>query len=631
MGRTLWIAAGAVAIALPAAGDVTPTGPFAEVAETGQRGAGLAASVTYGAIQTPLVDGAGTFLFATELDGETPLAGGRNGGIFLGHRGALQMVAHAGDAAPGAGGAVWSDVIGGALMLRAGGRIAFPAELLGPDAAHNGGVWAGTAGSLTLVAREGDPAPGTTVNYAAGNLDNFFQDTLQLAMNDSGTVALRAKLAGTGVTTANDTAIFSGTPGALALVVRLGLPAPGAGGATYANSGSETFSAPGITASGNLFFRGHLTGTGVTGLNADGLWYGAPGALSLVVRAGLAVSGPGIPAGSTLIGLGAERPVVNDAGQVMFDGPAFNGASFAGAVWLGLPGSLAPIATQGLAAPSDTLGASFSGLFLHHRLNASGQAVFRANLSSGGGDYGLYGWDGATLRRLARTGDQAPGMAAGETFSGLASEDVFLNAAGKVLFRDTTKPSFTQGIWVADVTTGDVQLVASTGVSPTVTGQAARLLIEADLFTPWKTAGSGPDGRASPLGDDGTIAFAGTFIDGHIAVLTKSAGGAVGPCTDLASCLAALQGTLPDAAVAPDGKSRKVAKQLAKYFNSANKFAIKAGTTTGRKQTKNYAAARKAVTKLLAVAASADAKARLAANLTDIQTTGNGSLSFIPQ
>jgi hypothetical protein len=627
MRRTLSIVAAGLALTLPAAGDVTTTGPFAEVAETDGHAAGLPTAITYGAVQTPVVDGSGTFLFASELSGAPAVAGIRDGGIFLGHRGALQLVARAGTAAPGAAGAVWSDVIGGALMLRSGGRIAFPAQLSGPDAAHNGGVWAGTVGHLVLVAREGDPAPGTTAVFASANPDRYFQEKLHLAMNDAGALALRAKLSGTGVTSANDQAIYAGMPGAVALVARLGDPAAAAGGATFHNDGTEGFSPPSITASGKVLFRGHLTGTGVTGQNADGLWYGDPSALGIVVRTGQAMSGTGIPANSTLIGLGAIRPEVDDTGRILFDGISYNGVTAAQAMWLGLPASLAPIAVQGAAAPDDSKGATFSGLFMQRRLNATGQAVFRANLSTSGGDYGLYGWDGATLRRLARTGDQAPGLPAGETFSGTPTDDVYINAAGKVLFRDTTNPTFTQGIWIADVATGDVQLLARNGVTATVEG-TPRLFIETDLFTGWDTAGSPPDGRSSPLGDDGTFTLLAQFVDGHLAVLTRSAGG--GACTDLASCLASLAADLPDPATAPNSKSRKVAKSLAKLLTAANKAVAKAPTLSGRKQAKQYAAARKSLAKLVAAAAAADAKGRLSATLADVQSAGGGAIAFIP-
>jgi IPT/TIG domain-containing protein len=523
MRRTIVTAAAAIAGVLGVARAVDPVPAFSKVAETGDRAAGLPSGISYSAIELPMVDGSGTFLFDAQLDGGSQPAEIHDSGVFLGKRGALQLVARAGDVAPGTGGAAWSDLLAIGQILRAGGRVAFPGEIAGADTAHDGGLWAGTVGALQLVAREGDPAPGTTVVFAGGN--RYFQDQLHLAMNDSGAVAFRAKLAGTGVTTANDQALFAGMPGALSLVARLGAGAPDAGGATFTKAGSESFTPPSIDASGKILFRGHLVGQGVTPTNADAIWFGDPAAPTIAVRGGQAVSGPGIPPNSTLTGLGAEPPVLNDAGQILFEAPAFDGATLNQAVWLRTGDALAPIAVHGQTAPLDSKGATFTGLFEHLRLNADGQAAFHALLSSDPSDWGLYAWDGATLRGLARTGDPAPGMPAGETFGTLPGEDVFINAAGRVLFRQTTLPSSIVGVWLADAATGSVQLLARTDVAtPVDVDGTSEKIIDLTLFSGPDTSGSTQDGRSAPLGDDGTYAILAQFLDGHLAVLTNAAG-----------------------------------------------------------------------------------------------------------
>src|SRR5262245_28876093 len=465
MRRTLVMTAAWIAGLLGVARAVDPA-KYSKAAETGDHAAGQPAAVTYSAIEPPTVDGSGTFLFAAQLDDGSLPPDIHGSGVFVGHRGALQLVARAGDVAPGTAGLLWSDLLNVDGLLRPGGLVAFSGELAGSDATHDGGFWVGAGGELALVAREGDPAPGTTVTYASAG--RYFQGQMHLAMNDFGTVAFRAKLAGTGVTTANDQALFAGLPGALSLVARLGSVAPDAGAATFAKPGSESFSAPSVNAAGQILFRGHLAGQGVTGTNADAIRLGRPAAPVIAVRGGQAVSGPGIPPSSTLIGLGADPPVLNDAGQVLFEAPAFDGATLTQAVWLLTGDTLAPIAASGQAAPLDSKGPAFAPRFQHLRLNARGQAAFHALLSSSASAWGLYAWDGAVLRGLARTGDQAPGMPLGETFGTLPGEDVYLNAAGKVLFRHTTSPSSITGVWLADVTTGVVQLVARTDVNTEV-------------------------------------------------------------------------------------------------------------------------------------------------------------------
>jgi hypothetical protein len=531
MRRKTWItaAAGAAGV-LAAARAAEPVPAFSKIAETADKAAGLPAAIRYSAIEMPMVDGAGTFLFAAQLDGGSPPAGIHDSGVFLGRRGALQLVAHAGDIAPGTGGLLWSDLLNVDELLRPGGRVAFSGEVAGADTAHDGGFWAGKIGSLALVAREGDPAPGTTVTYASAG--RYFQGQLHLAMNDSGTVAFRAKLAGTGVTTANDTALFAGTPGALSLVARLGGVAPDAGAATFTKPGTESFSPPSINSSGKILFRGHLTGTGVTATDADAIWLGDPAAPTIALRGGQTVSGPAIPPNSKLIGLGAEPPVLNDAGQILFESSAFDGANLTQAVWVGTPGAFAPIAVSGASVPGDSQGATFAGLYEHLRLNPSGQAAFHALLSSSASDWGLYAWNGVALRGLARTGDQAPGMPPGEKFGTLPGGDVFINSAGKVLFRWTTSPSSIAGVWLADATTGDVQLVARTDVNASVNVDGTpEHIIDLTIYNGPDTAGSAPDGRSSPLGDDGTYALVAQFLDGNLAVLTNAGVPAVGGVT----------------------------------------------------------------------------------------------------
>jgi hypothetical protein len=172
------------------------------------------------------------------------------------------------------------------------------------------------------------------------------------------------------------------------------------------------------------------------------------------------------------------------------------------------------------------MGATFGGTFFHLRLNGAGHAEFEAELSTSASDSGLFVWDGAVLHEIARTGDDAPGMV-GEKFGSLISEDVFLNAGGKLLFRETTQPSGFHGVWVADPATGSVQLVARDGAAMTVDGKS-KTITDILLFSGPDTAGSTQDGRSAPFGDDGTIVMLAKYSDNHSAVLTASVGASSG-------------------------------------------------------------------------------------------------------
>lgn len=82
-----------------------------------------------------------------------------------------------------------------------------------------------TATSHTVVARRGGPVaglPGVILDLVPADYD--------LRLNDNGVVAFPSRIAGSGVTSQNDSAVFVGTPGNLALIAREGDVIPGSGG-----------------------------------------------------------------------------------------------------------------------------------------------------------------------------------------------------------------------------------------------------------------------------------------------------------------------------------------------------------------------------------------------------------------
>ena len=81
-------------------------------------------------------------------------------GIFSGASGALGLVAYHGDPAPGTDGQFLNLLD---PSLNAAGQTAFGATLSGSGigSTNDSGIWSEGSGALALVAREGDPAPGT--------------------------------------------------------------------------------------------------------------------------------------------------------------------------------------------------------------------------------------------------------------------------------------------------------------------------------------------------------------------------------------------------------------------------------------------------------------------------------------
>jgi hypothetical protein len=189
----------------------------------------------------------------------------------------LRTVALSGQPAPGASGAVFG-AFTEAPTLNELGQVAFVnilerAASVGEFNDH--GAWSEGSGSLALVAREDDPAPGLP--------EVQFGSAISLPMlNDSGQTAFRMGLRGPGTTSDDDGAIWSELNGPLQVVVREGSLAPGIrGGGTF----SFLFG-PSLGES-HLAFTARLLNVGsVSDSNDTGLWRADGGAVSLVAREG---------------------------------------------------------------------------------------------------------------------------------------------------------------------------------------------------------------------------------------------------------------------------------------------------------------------------------------------------------
>jgi hypothetical protein len=280
------------------------------------------------------------------------------------------------------------------------------------------GIWAGSAGSLQLVAQTGQQAPGTAtgVNFAntpfISQQPFFFSPT---AMNASDAIAFTSGLAGPGVTPLNSGGIWAGSSVNVALVARAGDPAPGlAPGTTFTSpvTGSNPFSTPDINASGHVAFSAAT-------MSGSGIWLSGAAGLGLVAASG--GQAPGMPAGVAFVpnafagfpGVPVQAPLLNSHDALAFGatvaGPGISGANNAG-IWEGLSGSLNLIAQSGNQAPGAPVGVTFaiatpqSLLYPTIALNSLGQVAFSSGASDG--SVGIWGTDTAgQLREVVRTGD----------------------------------------------------------------------------------------------------------------------------------------------------------------------------------------------------------------------------------
>ena len=278
-------------------------GPLSMVVRKGA--AVLAGPVT--ALSFPgqlLMDGNGRVLYSLNLAG-TGVSASNDASLWLYTPGSGNtLLVREGQLAPGTAGATFANSFQTwqpALSTDAfnnSGQYEMTVELQGGDVvegANDKALYVGSAsGDLTIVARRGDPAPGTDAVFAGFVTNNTY-------INNAGVVLTVAGLAGGTSSSANNAAVYLATPTgipaapyALSLVMRAGDPAPGTPGDVIGNVFNQTAA---FSDSGQAVFNRDLRGgDAMFGINDKGLygWDSVKG-LFLLARSGdqLQVS-PGI-------------------------------------------------------------------------------------------------------------------------------------------------------------------------------------------------------------------------------------------------------------------------------------------------------------------------------------------------
>ncbi len=283
------------------------TGSLSLVAREGGTAPGAGPGVVYSELFfNPILNGAGQTAFSGALTGPG-VDSTSNTGVWSEGSGSLSLVAQAGDAAPGMEAGVVFAQTGSNLTFNGAGQTAFVSDLIGPDVdfSNNFSIWSEGSGSLNLVARQGDAAPGTGPGVV---WDGFNGPTL----NGAGQIAFQGFVQSTGV---GSTGIWSEGSGLLSLVASEGDAAPGTGpGGVF-----STFDVPiVINDAGQTMFLGRVSGSGVDPTNNTGIWSEGSGSLNLVAREGDAA--PGTGPGEVFRDFNAITPVLNGAGQIAFLG-----------------------------------------------------------------------------------------------------------------------------------------------------------------------------------------------------------------------------------------------------------------------------------------------------------------------
>jgi len=227
--------------------------------------------------------------------------------------------------------------------------------------------------------------------------------------------------------------VFSGQPGSVVSLARVGNTAPGFGA-----SGSFKFMQDSVTRHDNglLQAAGFVTASPTPPTASDqAIWTGLAGTLQLAAREGTAV----VTGGPTLLSWHANYGS-NAAGRIAINATLSGPASTNEGIVTGLPGALQIAARKGTAVPD--IPTQTFGTFSLPVINASGNVLMHvayAGGSSPGNGYYLWNAASSTLLQLASTDQNSvattlPGLP-GYRYRGSFDTNARLNDAGHVVFR----------------------------------------------------------------------------------------------------------------------------------------------------------------------------------------------------
>jgi len=364
------------------------------IAREGDQASGTAPGAHFSSFRTPLLNNAGQIAFTAKLvQGSGGVTGSNDEASWSDVGGLLDVVARKGDPAPGAAaGTVFNYSI--ATAFNDAGQLLVTASIISD---LRDGFWIGHAGSLQLVAVEGNVAPGAP-------FETTFSLLLGPVMNSMGEVAFYAHLSGT-----SGQGFWTTSTGSLHKIMRTGDAAPGTSMVF-----NDVTGAPTINSAGHVAFKARLQGC--CG-ELSGVWSDTSGVLSAVAVIG--DQAPGMESGVKFDVLGV--PTLNNSDEIAFHARlqpsgGINENNNTG-VWSNSRGSLHPIALEGDQAPGTTAGNVFASLgnalnLNQPILNGAGQVAFLAFLRTGSGDVtssnnrGIWAEDrSGILRLIVRTGD----------------------------------------------------------------------------------------------------------------------------------------------------------------------------------------------------------------------------------
>lgn len=391
---------------------------------------------------------------------------------------------------PGFPGLYWN-LSGGTSnpVIDESGKVAFLGTIFGDGVTslNNRVMWVGDENGWTVVARSGTPA----LNLARLTFTGLNTNSPALAPN--GIVSIGGTVAGSGVTTANDTAFWYGNSSSPSLIAREGTTvAPNSGGAllTSAFNGMSMGNSYRANGAGQVLFSSSL-GAPATTTNNVGVYIGSSSGLVEVARKGNPMPGaPALPAtDGPFMTPDTFGFFLNGAGEVAHTGTLVAGT--AGGVttsddkvlYTTVGGPQRIVAREGSAVPGMTdvkYKAATSFTIATMGLNNGGKIVFNATLDNIAPGTGVTttndtAWlvdDHGTISTLIREGDSIDS----ETFSAAQfSGGVFLTNSNRVVINGfTTAAAPNNRLWTGPLG-GPYTRIVTQGVT-TVPGDSSVVL-----------------------------------------------------------------------------------------------------------------------------------------------------------
>jgi hypothetical protein len=298
------------------------------------------------------------------------------------------------------------------LSINNNGRVAFVADVDAPNEAERQAVLSDVEGSIRVVGLSNETQPGFPF---ATVFSGFNRVLLTDGDNLSATGSTR-DLAGS-----QTTYLFKRPNEPWQIVARSGslVPSPEVGVSWFLSVGN--FDSFRTNASGSGVVLSGLTGTGVTNANNTALYRTNGASASMLLRLGMPTPPSIAPAGNFFVGLNPfdGNIAVNNAGDALFltqVGPQLSGSLRHLIVSSG--NSLRTAVRSGASALPQFNG-TFSS-FSAWRINAAGRVAFSAEMDGTAPNpdrSGLWVETQSGLRLVASTGTQAPDLAAGVLLS----------------------------------------------------------------------------------------------------------------------------------------------------------------------------------------------------------------------